>query len=203
MGTNALSSAIKKIAVSYIFIYFSINIWVIDMLPDWLGYFMIVSVLPVISQEERSAQLLRPFGIALGVWTIIEWILKIIGAEWNLMLINLVVGIVVIYFHFQLITNIASLDIEESKRKRLLILRTLIVILHTIMTLSLLTPPSFIDNEVYTYILMGIAVPQTVFCIWIACELFGLSKTMREKETETAENTVPIEKTNEFKTNID
>ena len=108
METNALSSAIKKIAIGYIFIYFSINIWVIDILPDWLGYFMIVAALPVISQEERSAQLLRPFGIALGVWTIIEWILKMIGAEWNLMLINLVVGIIVIYFHFQLITNIAS-----------------------------------------------------------------------------------------------
>ena len=186
METNTLSSAIKKIAVSYIFIYFSINIWVIDILPDWLGYFMIVSVLPVISQEERSAQLLRPFGIALGVWTIIEWILKMIGAELNLMLVNLVVGI---YFHFQLITNIASLDIEESKRKRLLILRTLIVILHTIMTLSLLTPPNLIDKEVYTYILMGIAIPQTVFCIWIACELFGLSKSLSQVESELLEVT--------------
>ena len=187
METNTLSSAIKKIAISYIFIYFSINIWVIDILPDWLGYFMIVAALPVISQEERSAQLLRPFGIALGVWTIIEWILKMIGAEWNLMLINLVVGIIVIYFHFQLITNIASLDIEESKRKRLLILRTLIVILHTIMTLSLLTPLNLIDKEVYTYILMGIGIPQTVFCIWIACELFGISKSLSQAESEYLE----------------
>lgn len=201
METNTLSSAIKKIAVSYIFIYFSINIWVIDILPDWLGYFMIVSVLPVISQEERSAQLLRPFGIALGVWTIIEWILKMIGAELNLMLVNLVVGIIVIYFHFQLITNIASLDIEESKRKRLLILRTLIVILHTIMTLSLLTPPNLIDNEVYTYILMGIAIPQTIFCIWIACELFGLSKSLLQAENEGYELTDSTETANEIEPN--
>lgn len=203
METKTISSAIKKIAISYIFIYFSINIWVIDILPDWLGYFMIVSVLPIISQEERSAQLLRPFGIALGVWNIVEWILKMIGAEWNLSLVNLIVGIIVIYFHFQLITNIASLDIEESKRKRLLILRTIIVVLHTIMTLALFIPLTFIEEEIYSYILMFIGMPQIVLCIWIVCELFGLSKAMREKEIEVSDITVPTEESNESKTDID
>lgn len=187
METKTLSYAIKKIAVSYIFIYFSINIWIIDILPDWLGYFMIVSVLPVLSQEEQSAQLLRPFGIVLGIWNIIEWVLKITGAELNLTIIGLILGIITIYFHFQLITNIANLDIEQSKRKRLLTLRTIIVILHTLLNLWLFIPKTFLDEEVYTYIVMFMGVPQVILCFWIAGELFGLSKTMREEEIEVDE----------------
>lgn len=181
METKTLSSAIKKVAISYIFIYFHIHISVIDILPDWLGYFMIVSALPVLSEKEQSAQLLRPFGIAIGIWNIINWVLEITDAQWNLTLIRILFSIVTIYFHFQLITNIATLDIEQSKRKRLLILRTLTVLLHTLLTLSLFIPTT-IDNEVYSYILIFIAIPQIAICFWIAGELFGLSKTMERKK---------------------
>ena len=149
METKTLSSAIKKIAISYILIYLHINISVIDILPDWLGYFLIVSVLPVLSQKERSAQLLKPFGIALGVWNIFEWVLKIAGIEWNLTIINIVFSIITIYFHFQLITNIATLDKKKKKKKRLLDLRTATVILHTVLRISVLIPSAIsVDNEI-------------------------------------------------------
>ncbi len=195
METKTLSYAIKRIAVSYIFIYFSINIMVIDILPEWLGYFMIVSVLPVLSEEERSAQLLKPFGITLGIWNIIEWGMKITGTEWDLTLIGLIIGIITIYFHFQLITNIANLDIEQPKRKRLLTLRTVIVILHTLLTLWMFIPKNLLDEEVYTLIIMFMGVPQVILCFWIAGELFGLAKTMREEEIEVDEYVKAMENT--------
>ena len=188
METKTLSSAIKKIAISYILIYLHINISVIDILPDWLGYFLIVSVLPVLSQKEKSAQLLKPFGIALGVWNIVEWLLKIAGDELNLYVISLVFSIITIYFHFQLITNIAALDIEETKRKRLLNLRTATVILHTVLRISVLLPSVIsVDNEIYSYIMMFLLIPQLIICFWISVELFSISKTI--KENELSENT--------------
>lgn len=187
MEAKTLSSAIKKIAVSYILIYFNINIGVIDILPDWLGYFIIVSALPILSEEEQSAQLLRPFGIALGIGKIIEWVLKFTNAEWDFTLVSIVFGIITIYFHFQLITNIANLDIEQSKRKRLLVLRTLIVILHTLVCVSLYIPANLFDEEVYTYIIMFMGVTQVILCIWIAGELFGLASTLKQKEAEADE----------------
>ena len=194
METNTLSSAIKKIAISYILIYLHINISVIDILPDWLGYFLIVSVLPVLSQKEKSAQLLRPFGIAIGVWNILEWVLKIAGAELNLSVISLVFSIITIYFHFQLITNIANLDIEEPKKKRLLNLRTATVILHTVLTFSLFIPTVIdVDNEIYTYILMIMLIPQLIICFWISGELFKISKALKEKEIESPETTEATE----------
>lgn len=190
METKTLSSAIKKIAISYILIYLHINISVIDILPDWLGYFLIVSVLPIISENEKSAQLLKPFGIAIGIWNIFEDVLKIAGDELNLTVISLVFSIITIYFHFQLITNIANLDIEEHKKKRLLNLRTATVLLHTVMSLSLLVPTMFdIDNEIYTYVLMIMLIPQLVICFWISGELFKISKAMKEKEVESTEAT--------------
>lgn len=190
METKTLSSAIKKIAISYILIYVHVNISVIDILPDWLGYFLIVSVLPVISEKEKSAQLLKPFGIAIGVWNILETILSLMGAEWNLTIISLVFNVVTIYFHFQLITNIANLDIEEAKKKRLLNLRTATVLLHTVTSLALLVPTLFdIDYEIYSYFVIVMLIPQLVICIWISFELFKISKDMKEKEVELSETT--------------
>lgn len=200
METKTLSSAIKKIAISYILIYLHINISVIDILPDWLGYFLIVSVLPIISEKEKSAQLLKPFGIAIGIWNILEWVLKIAEAEWNLTIISLVFNVITIYFHFQLITNIANLDIEEHKKKRLLNLRTATVLLHTVMSLSLLVPTMFdIDNEIYTYVLMIMLIPQLVICFWISGELFNISKVLKEKEVELPEATAKAEDADEEK----
>lgn len=190
METKTLSSAIKKIAISYILIYLHVNISVIDILPDWLGYFLIVSVLPIISEKEKSAQLLKPFGIAIGVWNILEAILSLMGAEWNLTIISLVFSIITIYFHFQLITNIASLDIEEQKKKRLLNLRTATVLLHTVTSLALLVPTMFdIDYEIYSYFVIVMLIPQLVICFWISFELFKISKDMKEKEVELSETT--------------
>ena len=196
MENKTLSSAIKKVAISYVFIYLHINISVIDILPDWLGYFIIVAVLPILSEKEQSAGLLRPFGIVIGIWDITSWVLKLIDVPWNLTLINLLFSIITIYFHFQLITNIAALDIEQSKRKRLLALRTATVLLHTVLTLSLLIPDT-IDIEIYTYILMFMVVLQLVFCFWIAGELFGLSKTMKEKEIALYKSAIPTEESND------
>lgn len=190
METKTLSSAIKKIAISYILIYLHINISVIDILPDWLGYFLIVSVLPVISEKEKSAQLLKPFGIAIGIWNIFEDVLKIAGDELNLTVISLVFNVVTIYFHFQLITNIANLDIEEAKKKRLLNLRTATVLLHTVTSLALLVPTMFdIDYEIYSYFVIVMLIPQLVICFWISFELFKISKDMKEKEVELSETT--------------
>lgn len=186
MKTKALSSAVKRIAISYVFIYFNINISAVDILPDWLGYFMIVSVLPVLSEKEPSAGLLKPFGIAIGIWNIVSLALKITAVPWNLTLISLIFSIITIYFYFQLITNIASLDIEQSKRKRLLALRTATVLLHTVLTLSLFIPTA-INTEAYSYIIILLSVPQIILCFWIAGELFGLSKLLKEKEAVTAE----------------
>lgn len=184
METKTLSSAIKKVAISYILIYLHINISVIDILPDWLGYFLIVSALPVLSQKEKSAQLLKPFGIAIGIWNILEWVLKIAGAELNFRVAGLVFSIITIYFHFQLITNIAALDIDESKRKRLLHLRSATVILHTGLTLSLLVPTIIdVDNEIYSYILILLLIPQLIICFWVSGELFGLAKNIEIQET--------------------
>ena len=200
METKTLSSAIKKIAISYILIYLHINISVIDILPDWLGYFLIVSVLPVLSQKEKSAQLLKPFGIAIGIWNIVEWLLKIAGDELNFYVVSLVFSIITIYFHFQLITNIAALDIEETKKKRLLNLRTATVILHTVLTLSLLVPTIIdIDGEIYYYILMLMLIPQLVICFWISGELFKISKVLKEKEVELPEATAEAEDADEEK----
>ena len=40
------------------------------------------------------------------------------------------------------------------------------------------------DNEIYSYILMLLLIPQLIICFWISGELFGLAKNIEIQETE-------------------
>ena len=69
-----ICTAVKKIAWGFFLVLIAINIGTIDILPDWAGYILMVSALPVLATQEESANLLRPFGIILVVPAgVMEW----------------------------------------------------------------------------------------------------------------------------------
>lgn len=179
-NTMKLSSALKRVAISYLLIYFHFNIGTLDILPDWVGYLLIISALPVLAQKEKTALLLKSLGIVLAVWEGVEWVLQMLGGSGNIYIISVIVGILNMYFHFQLITNIAEFAAEESKKKRLLVLRAAVVIFHTATLIILLIP----DIQ-YAALATGIA--QLVICIWICVELFLLSGAVKQEEDLSAE----------------
>lgn len=172
-----LSSALKRVAISYLLIYFHFNIGTLDILPDWVGYLLIVSVLPVLAQKEKSTLLLKSLGIVLALWEVVEWVLAILGGGIELYIISVISGILHMYFHFQLITNVAEFAVEESKRKRLLVLRAAVVVFHTATLIILIIP----DIQ-YAAFATGIA--QLVICIWICVELFLLSGAVKAQEED-------------------
>lgn len=198
METKTLSSAIKKIAVAYIFIYLHINIGSIDILPNWVGYIMIITALPILAQKVNSSILLKPFGIILCIYSGVNFLINIVGINYGIIvhIVSVLLGIISIYFHFQLITNIAEITFEEARKKRLLFLRTAGVIIDTI-TMLISCLPMLLDEEIYTYISLFLIIPRCVICFWIAGELFGLSKTLNAEEIENCENTDLTENTEE------
>ena len=96
-----LSMAVKKIAWGYILIHSAINLGVVDILPDWLGYYFMLVAIRKIQEEEESVGLLEPLAKILIVWNVLVWGTKITG--WNLSLFPfaIVINVIGIYFHFQ------------------------------------------------------------------------------------------------------
>ncbi len=181
METKSLSWAIKKTAIGYIFIYINIKIATVDILPNWAGYIMIITALPILAQKVNSAKLLKPLGIILCIGAVINWGLDIIAYPISVHIISVLIGIIGIYFHFQLITNIAEITVDEARKKRLIILRSLTVILDTIIIfISLIF--STIYGEIYMYITFVIAIVKLAACFWITGEFFGLSKELTKED---------------------
>lgn len=171
-----IASAVHRIAWGYIFILFNFNINInestIGLVPSWIGYVLIISVLALIASKERSAMLLKPLGIFFIIWTGIDWVLAFIGASIGNSVLSAVVAVVYIYFHFQLITNVAALakGYGWPGSGRLLGLRAAVVVLQTLSVLMLYGE----WIEVGLVVVMSIA--QTVLAIWIVAELFHLEK---------------------------
>lgn len=181
MRQNKLCNAIKQIGLAYLFIHLHINIGTIDILPDWLGYLWIFQALSVIGEEIPSAKLLRPLGVVLTVWMFLDWVLAVFGVSLNHILgylgsVENVVGTVIhLYFHFQLLTNLAQLAAKYQcpSERVLLTLRTIRTVISTLFALQI--PWEYCDVIYWSYI--GIAVVQVIVALWICVRLF----TFREE----------------------
>ena len=129
-----------------------------------------------LQEEEESMGLLEPLAKILIVWNAIVWAGKFLG--WNLEAFPfaIIINIVGIYFHFQMLTNLASIaDKRESERgKSIRILRTVETLMNTVLTIML-----------YLHIsegwMIAVAIVGLIGVIWICSVLFGLA---RELENE-------------------
>lgn len=186
MAENKLPSAIKKIAWGYLFTFLNINLATVDILPDWVGFIMILSALPVIAEKEESASLLKPLGIILTLWEFAEWATALFGVNINIPVIGIVIGIVRIYFDFQLITNLSALAPEAERKDRLLKLRSFSVVFHTVTTLCAGLFTYFPEFAVYAAFVL--IIPQLILTVWLCAELFRLSGAIQTVQNNT-ENT--------------
>ena len=95
----------------------------------------------------------------------------------ELWLIELVAGILSLYFHFQLLTDLADLAEEYgwTECRKLLQLRTV----HTLLTAFLMLPLPWDRFEVVTILILLIHI---VVLLWIMAVLFGLKRYIKETE---------------------
>lgn len=139
MERETLTRAVGRIALGYLLLHVNFSLGTLNILPNWLGYWMILQVLPILGEEEPSALLLRPLGILLACWEGIMWGLAALGMSfdgWGLGVAATALGL---YFHFQLLTNLADLAGRQRSltRRRILTLRTARTLLATLFALPL------------------------------------------------------------------
>ena len=176
MEQNSLCNAIKRIGLAYLFIHLHINIGSIDILPDWLGYLWIYNALPVIAEEIPSAKLLKPLGMVLTIWTFISWLLAVFGIDMVISLgylgpVEDVIGTVIhLYFHFQLITDLARLAAKYQcpSERVLLTLRTIRTVIYTAFALQI--PWGY--NDVTYWLYIGVTLTHLLVAFWICVRLF-------------------------------
>ena len=171
-----LPRAIKRIAWGYILIHNAINLGKIDVLPDWLGYYFMLIAIRRIREEEESIGLLEPLVKILIGWNALVWGSKFIG--WNLSSFPLVIliSVIVIYFNFQLLTNLANVAERHGseKKKNILTVRTIETLMNTILICM-----SYL--EISQGWMISVMIIGLLSVIWICIVLFNLAAEL-EKE---------------------
>lgn len=183
---NRLYDGISKVAWGYFFLYFDINLGTVSVLPNFVGFLLFLKAIDLLKNDQRELGLLKTLGIILTVWNFIEWVGSWVSYSFgNWYFINIIIGLVNLYFHFQLITNLASIAKEYQQEgceqdKKLLKYRTM----QTIMLTVFLAISNFIPffEEIGTYISLGLAIIYIVVCICIMKALFDLRKCLRKDD---------------------
>lgn len=181
MNREALQQGLSKVAWSYIFLLLDINFNIgpctLDLLPNWVGYLLLLSAIPLLEPELRDLPLLRPFCRVLAVAEGIEWAAVLLTGEAFLrqfLPLNAVWACLAMYVTFQLLTDLARLSEREGIPARgLLICRDLDVILHAVMFFPL-------PWEDWIAAAVALAITGMVVCILISVRLFALRRHLGE-----------------------
>ena len=175
---------ISKAAWGYLLVYFDVSFNGISILPDFIGWLFFLSAIESLEEESPELRLLRPFGILLVVWSLIQWLwaaLHLPSVAVSQVLL-LPVSLAELYFHFQFLTNLSSVAAARQPegaqhQKHLLVCRTVQTLALTVTTLVVRCIPGAVPEEWTTVLLlthMSAAVFTTV-------TLFALRKSLPEE----------------------
>lgn len=108
--------AIGKISWGYIFIYISLNLGTVNIFPAWVGFLLIYLALGAVTAMEPSAKLLKPFALLLMAEDLAEWALNIFSMTPDLYWIDVFASVIILYFHFQLLTNLSNIAENQGSQ---------------------------------------------------------------------------------------
>ena len=183
---ESLASALRKVAWGWILLHCNFNLGSLNILPDWLGYLLILQALSVLAASVRSAALLIPFGMGLTVWNLITWVLDIFGITIAFLWLDLLVTVIGLYFQFQLLTDLAELadDWFCEQGATLRKYRTVQTVLTTVLWLAgffMVNKTGFdivevLDGTFWGYVLTILLLAGFITTICIARQLFTLQR---------------------------
>lgn len=178
-----LYDGISKAAWGYFFIYFNFNINTVSLLPSFVGYLLFLSAINDLSEEERELSLLRTFGIILSLWHGADWLASFAALDIDgaLQIIDIIVSLANIYFHFQLLTNLASIASKHQPEGyeldvRLLRYRTLQTVMLT--AIIILTHLTMWISEYVTLISVCMMIVYLIAGILLMKALFDLRRCL-------------------------
>lgn len=182
-----LYDGISKAAWGYFFIYFNININTVSLIPSFVGYLLFLSAIEHLKDEERELSLLHTLGVILVGWHSVAWLVSwfSINLDGAWQFIDIIISLVNLYFHFQLLTNLASIATKYQPEgyeqdAKLLRYRTLqTVMLTAILIITRLQPWL---SEAWTYISVVMLIVYLIAGICLMKALFDLRRCLPTSE---------------------
>lgn len=181
-----LYNGVLKTAWAYFFLYFDINIQSVSILPSFIGYILFLSAINDLSEEERELKLLYTSGVILAVWQTADWLAGFASLKLDGMglipILDILITVINLYFHFQLLTNLASIATKYQAYgyeldQRLLHCRTFQTI---VLTASILVDHSLKWLEAYgSILLVGMIILYLIAGILLMKALFDLSRQLK------------------------
>lgn len=180
-----IHSGLTRIAWGYVLLYFDLNLESLSVTPAVVGYLLFLPALGLLSAERRSLALLRPLGVFLALWSGANWLLSWIGGTVNghIPFLDVLVGAAAIYFHFQLLTDLAAIAAAHQEEgqgldRRILKWRTVNVLLQTILPLT-----EYLSHWLSEDAVIMVMVVVTLVCIFVmvclTASVFSLRKLFR------------------------
>lgn len=171
MNKDEYIQAIRRVGKGYLFILLNINIGSLNILPNWIGYIFFHKAIPSIAKYERSATLLNPFIIFLGLYELICWGLQIVGISLDIYIFGIIISALKLYFDFQMLTNIADIAVSHQYKDshKIYTPRNIQTILLTITFFINNWNESILGSFVYVFIVLIVA-------FWICLLLFDYAK---------------------------
>ena len=186
---QTMYDALSKAAWGYFFLYFDINLGSVSVLPSFVGFLLFLSAIQQLKEERRDLELLRPLGILLAAWHFGSWLASWLGTtlDGRLPVVELIVSLAGVYFHFQMLTDYAALaakyqEPEQDIDRRLLRWRTRQTLLLTAM--SLCAYPLRFLTELWEPTLMILSLAGFVTSLCIMFTLFDLRRVFRDDVRE-------------------
>ncbi len=198
---NSIYNAITKIAFAYILILIKIMIVTIDILPDFIGYLMILNAAASLKNECKSISLLKSFCVILAIWNFITFIFDLFGINsvtvpvdavsviivYIISFITMIISIISIYFNYQMSTEMSLLAAKyhnDKLSKTFITRRNIITVCQTVIFLINNITPVFNgipdDIRYYLMIIPGLIALAVMFLIVSA--LFSLRKEFKDNQ---------------------
>ena len=138
-----LYTGLSHAAWGYFLLHFNFNLNFdsasINILPSFAGALLLLSAVDKLSAERRDLKLLRPLCMILAAWHLADWVLALNGSSLSgkLLFLDLIFTVVLLYFHFQFLTDMAAIAEKyqpegETLNRRILRRRTVLLVLATI-----------------------------------------------------------------------
>lgn len=187
---QTLYDALSKAAWGYFFLYFDINLGSVSILPSFVGFLLFLSAIKLLAQERRDLELLRPLGTLLAAWHFGNWLASWLGTslDGRFPVVELVISLAGIYFHFQMLTDYAALaakyqPADQDIDRRLLKWRTRQTLLLTAM--SLCAYPLRFLTQLWEPTLLLLALAGFITSLCIMFTLFDLRRIFRQDPEPT------------------
>ena len=168
-----IRKALSEAVWGYFFLTFDFNFFAVSLLPEFVGWILLLSAVRGLEEERRDLKLLRPFAHVMIVLRAFDYL----GSFWGLSLsgqflpLSLLPAAAGLYFHFLFLTACAAIAGEHAAPvvgRRLLFWRTAMAVTQTAIALFVYFRPSLGEWGGTAEVILAAAGILAVLCVMAA-----------------------------------